>query len=131
MVIDTSAILAILQDEPERRAFNRLIEAAETCWLSAAAFVETSIVLEARYGPRGLRSFDYYVSKAQIQLAPVDAEQAMIARLAFSRFGKGRHPAALNYGDCFSYALAKSRGEVLLFKGNDFSQTDVTRASAR
>jgi ribonuclease VapC len=125
MVVDTSALLAILQDEPERRAFNEAIESAESRCLSTATWVETSIVLESRYGAEGLRDLDLLISKASIDLVPVDIEQAHIARLAFSRFGKGRHPAGLNYGDCFAYALATARGEPLLYKGADFALTDV------
>ena len=128
MVIDTSALLAILQDEPERRAFNEAIEAAETRALSTATFVETSIVIESRYGAEGLRDLDLLIAKANIDLIAVDAEQAHGARHAFSRFGKGRHPADLNYGDCFSYALAKVLHAPLLYKGDHFSQTDITAA---
>jgi ribonuclease VapC len=125
MVIDTSALLAILQDEPERRAYNEAIEAAERRSMSAATFVETSIVIEARHGAEGLRDLDALVAAAEIERVPVDAEQAQIARVAFSRFGRGRHPAGLNYGDCFAYALAKALAEPLLYKGGDFAQTDV------
>jgi ribonuclease VapC len=125
MVIDTSALLAILQDEPERRVFNEALETAESRCLSTANWVESSIVLESRYGADGLRDLDLFISKASVDLVPVDVEQAHIARLAFSRFGKGRHPAGLNYGDCFAYALATSRGEPLLYKGADFGLTDV------
>ena len=130
MVIDTSALLAILQDEPERRAFNEAIEAAETRALSTATFVETSIVIESRFGAEGLRDLDLLIAKAKIDLVAVDAEQAHGARHAFSRFGKGRHPANLNYGDCFSYALAKVLHAPLLYKGDDFSRTDITAAMA-
>ena len=126
MVIDTSALLAILQDEPERRAFTEAIEAAETRALSTATFVETSIVIESRYGAEGLRDLDLLIAKAKIDFIAVDAEQAHGARHAFSRFGKGRHPANLNYGDCFAYALAKVLHAPLLYKGNDFAQTDIT-----
>jgi len=129
MVIDTSALLAILQDEPERRTFTEAIEAAETRSISAATFVETSIVIESRYGTAGLRDLDALIATATIALVPVDADQAQIARTAFSQFGKGRHPAGLNYGDCFSYALAKALGEPLLYKGSDFAQTDVSAFS--
>lgn len=125
MVIDTSALLAILQDEPERRTFTEAIEAADVRSMSAATFLETSIVIESRYGPQGVRDLDALIAAAAIELVPVDADQAQIARAAFSQFGKGRSPAGLNYGDCFSYALAKARGEPLLYKGSDFSQTDV------
>ncbi len=126
MVIDTSALLAVLQDEPEREAFNEAIEAAENRVMSAASFVETSIVVETRYGSDGIRDLDLFISKAKIELASVDADQALIARDAFRRFGKGRHPAGLNLGDCFAYSLAKALSEPLLFKGNDFGLTDIS-----
>ena len=125
MVIDTSAVLAILQNELERRKFNEAIETADTRSMSTASFVESSIILESRYGADGVRDLDLFISKAQITLAPVDAEQAQLARQALREYGKGRHPAALNFGDCFSYALAKSLDESLLFKGEDFSRTDI------
>ena len=125
MVIDTSAVMAILQDEPERRSFNEAIEGAETCLMSAASFVEASIVIETRLGYDGLRDFDLFIAKASIELVPVDVEHARIARQAFRNFGKGRNTAGLNFGDCFSYALAKATGLPLLFKGNDFSKTDL------
>ena len=127
MVIDTSAVLAILLNEPERREFNEAIEAAESIGISAATFVETSIVVEARFGSDGLRDLDLFLNLAKIELVDVDFEQAHAARQAFSEFGKGRHSAGLNFGDCFSYALAKVRGERLLFKGDDFGKTDIER----
>jgi ribonuclease VapC len=125
MVIDTSALLAILLDEPERRAFNEAIETADSRGMSVATLVELSIVIESRFGAEGLRDLDLFVQQAGIDLVDVDLEQAQVARRGFSRFGRGRHPAGLNYGDCFGYALAIVRGEPLLFKGEDFSQTDV------
>ncbi len=125
MVIDSSAVVAVLRDEPERRRFNELIEEAEQCLMSAVSFVEASMVVESRMGYEGLRDFDLFVLKAGIEIATVDMEQAKIARMAFRKFGKGRHAANLNFGDCFSYALAKSLDAALLFKGNDFSQTDI------
>jgi ribonuclease VapC len=125
MVLDTSALLAILQDEPERRAFNEAIEAADSRTLSAATYVETSIVVEVRHGAEGLRDLDLFIERAGIELVPVDGAQARIACRAFSRFGKGRHRAGLNFGDCFAYALAMARGEALLFKGDDFVHTDL------
>jgi ribonuclease VapC len=128
MVIDTSALVAILEDEPERRALNEAIEAADSRLMSAASFVEASIVIESRYGTAGLRDLELFVDLSGIKLVAFDAAQAHVARLAFSRFGKGRHPAALNFGDCFAYALARVLGESLLFKGKDFSQTDVPSA---
>ncbi len=126
MVIDSSAILAILNDEPERRTFNEAIESAESRAMSAATLVEASIVIESRFGAEGLRDLDLFIERAGIEVVPVDREQAYAARRAFSRFGKGRHAAGLNYGDCFSYALATVRGEPLLYKGEDFGETDVT-----
>jgi ribonuclease VapC len=125
MVIDTSALLAILQDEPERSAFNEAIEAADSRLLSTASFVEVSIVIEARYGGEGLRDLDLLIDRAGIELVGLDVEQAKVARQAFSRFGKGRHAAGLDYGDCFAYALARALGQPLLYKGGDFTQTDV------
>lgn len=127
MVIDTSVVLAILNDEPERRAFNEAIEAADSRSLSAASFVEVSIVVEARFGAEGVRYLDRFLERANVSIVPVDLEQGRLARQAWSRFGKGRHEAGLNFGDCFSYALAQVLGEPLLFKGEDFSRTDVTR----
>lgn len=129
MVIDTSVVLAILNDEPERRAFNEAIEAADSRSLSAASFVEVSIVVEARFGAEGVRHLDRLLERADVTVVPVDLEQGRLARQAWSRFGKGRHEAGLNFGDCFSYALAQVLGEPLLYKGEDFSRTDVARYS--
>lgn len=128
MVIDTSAILAVLLDEPERRAFNEAIEEAASRVMSVATFVEASIVLEARFGAEGVRDLDLFIERAGIELAPVDVEQARVARRAFSQFGKGRHVAGLNYGDCFAYALASVLGEPLLYKGEDFARTEIVSA---
>lgn len=125
MVIDTSAMLAILQDEPERDSFAERISAAAVCRISAASFVEASMVLESRHGAEGVRLLDLLIESAGVEVVPVDFGQARIARQAFADFGKGRHPAALNYGDCFVYALARQLGEPLLCKGEDFSLTDL------
>jgi len=130
MVIDTSALLAILQDEPERRGYNEAIEAAGSRRMSVATFVEVSIVVEARFGAAGQRDLDLFIERAGIELVAVNVEQAKLARRAYSRFGRGRHPAGLNYGDCFAYALASELGEPLLFKGEDFSKTDVARVAS-
>ena len=130
MVIDTSALVAILQNEPERRRFNEAIEEAESCSISSATLVETSIIIESRYGSLGLGDLDLLISKAEIAVVSLDLDQALIARQAFSRYGKRRHPAGLNYGDCFSYALAKFLGQPLLQKGTDFAQTDLQLYSA-
>jgi len=130
MVIDTSALLAILQNEPERRALNETIEAADSRSMSVATFVEASIVLEARFGASGVRDLDLFIERAGIELIDVDVEQARTARRAFARFGKGHHKAGLNFGDCFSYALASVLGESLLYKGADFAHTDVAVAQS-
>lgn len=130
MVIDPSALLAILQDEPERRTFNELIAAAPHRRLSTAGFVELSIVIEARYGAEGIRDLDLFLETAGVELVPFDARQARLAREGFRHFGKGRHPAGMNLGDCFSYALARTLDEPLLFKGQDFTLTDVRAAFA-
>ena len=128
MVIASSALLAILQDEPERRALVEAIESADRRCLSVVNLVEASIVLEARRGPTAARLLDTLVERAGIDVVGVDREQGELARRAFARFGKGRHSAGLNFGDCFAYALAQAFGDSLLFKGGDFSQTDVTPA---
>ena len=125
MVLDTSAVVAVLQNETERRKFNEAIEASESRSLSTASFVECSMILESRYGADGVRDLDLFIAKAQVSLVPVDEQQANLARRAFQKFGKGRHPAGLNFGDCFSYALSRALDLPLLFKGNDFDQTDV------
>ena len=125
MVLDTSALIAVLSDESDAAAFRLAIEADPVRLLSAATLLETSIVIEARVGEAGGRELDRLLQKADVEVVAVDAEQAELARHAFRKFGKGRHAASLNYGDCFSYALAESRGEPLLFKGGDFAKTDV------
>jgi len=128
MVIDTSALLAILQDEPERRKFNEAIEMSDSRRMSAVTFVESSMVVESRFGAEGVRDLDRLIERADVEIVPVDVQQARTAREAFARFGKGRHAAGLNFGDCFSYALARVLGEPLLFKGEDFGRTDVVPA---
>jgi len=128
MIIDTSAVLAILLREPGFEAFETAIANALSCGISAAGFVEVSIVLESRGGHAGTNYLDALVRRAGIRIEPVTQDQALLARQGFSDYGKGRHPAGLNFGDCFAYALAKSTGEPLLFKGNDFGQTDVLPA---
>ena len=130
MVVDASALLAILQAEPEARRFAETIEAASRPTLSVVSFVEASMVLDSRYGPAGRDRLDRLLRESGVEIAPLDFEQAQIARDAFRDFGKGRHPARLNFGDCFSYALAKQRSEALLFKGADFIHTDVRAAVA-
>lgn len=125
MVIDTSALIAILSAETGAKIFAEAIARADKCLLSAASLLETAIVIESRYGPSGSQKLDELIEVAQIQIEPVTVEQTRVARLAYRTYGKGRHPAALNYGDCFSYALAKVYNQPLLFKGDDFSQTDI------
>ncbi len=128
MVIDTSAIVAIALDEAEAAAFERLVADAPVRLISAATLFEAAMVLESRFGERGGAELDLWLHKAGVEIVALDAQQADLARRAWRRFGKGRHPAGLNYGDCFSYALAMTTGESLLFKGEDFSRTDVARA---
>ncbi|HEY0307707.1 MAG TPA: type II toxin-antitoxin system VapC family toxin [Acidobacteriaceae bacterium] len=126
MVIDSSALLAIVYVEPEARKFIDSITADEHCLVSAATLLEIGINLINR-SETAFEEFERFVDRAGIQIVPVDEEQARIAIDAARFFGKGRHPAGLNYGDCFSYALSKQTGEPLLFKGNDFAKTDVVR----
>lgn len=126
MVIDASVLVAILTGEAERRAFIEAIEAADSRRVSVATFVEASIIIESRLGAEGLRDFDRFIAVSGIDIAPVDLEQGYTARLAYSQFGKGRHRAGLNYGDCFAYALARAMGEPLLCKSDDFVHTDLT-----
>ena len=128
MVIDSSALAAILLAEPERRPFIEAIETADARLLPVANWLEISIVIEARYGAEGARDLQRFIEYAGIEIIPVDLEQGRLARDAWVRFGKGRHRADLNYGDCFAYALAKQRGRALLFKGDDFSHTDIAAA---
>lgn len=125
MVIDTSAIAAILFDEPDAAALEGKIANDPMRLMSAATFLEATIVIEARLGDPGGREFELWLHRAEVEILPVDAEQADMARRAWRRFGRGRHPAGLNYGDCFSYALAATHDEPLLFKGDDFTKTDV------
>lgn len=125
MVIDTSALIAILFDEPDAPQIEVVLEGDGTRLLSAASLLETSIVVEARYGDAGGRELDMLLYKAGVEIVAVTADQIELAREAYRRFGKGRHPAELNFGDCFSYALSKHLGEPLLFKGEDFGRTDV------
>ena len=125
MIIDTSAIRAILQDEPDRRRFTEAIEAAATPRISAATFLEASMVIQSRFGAEGVQRLDMLLETARVEMMAVDPAQARIARQAFIDFGKGRHPAGLNFGDCFTFALARQLGEPLLCKGSDFAQTDL------
>jgi ribonuclease VapC len=128
IVIDSSALVAILRDEPERRSFIDAIVDHGEPRLSAATYVEASMVMELRLGDRGGREIDVLMEDVGIAIVPVDQAQATIARQAFRRFGKGRHRAALNFCDCFVYALAKVLDAPVLFKGDDFALTDLERA---
>lgn len=125
MVIDSSAMLAILLGEPERSHFVDLITEASDRLLSVANALETAIVSESRLKGPGGHELDILIQKAGIEIVSVDSEQFSVARQAWRRFGKGRHPAALNFGDCFAYALSRVSGEPLLAKGTDFKKTDI------
>ncbi len=128
MILDSSAILAILFHEPGFEVFLKAIVDAPSRTISAANFVEVSIVMELRGGDSGIRQCDSFFRTSGILIAPVTEVEALLARQGFSDYGKGRHSAGLNFGDCFAYALAKATGEPLLFKGDDFAQTDIQRA---
>ena len=128
MIVDSSAILAIMFAESDAHVFAEAMSEADSCKISAASFVEVAVVVEAQTQDRGSRQLDTFLRRAGFVIEPVTEEQAHLARQAYSDFGKGRHPAGLNFGDCFSYALAKATGEALLFKGSDFSKTDIVSA---
>jgi ribonuclease VapC len=128
VIVDTSVLVAILSREQGFELLDDAITRAPSCRLSAAGFVETSIVVESRGGADARRFLESLLRRAAISIEPVTVEQALLAREAFFDYGKGRHPAGLNFGDCFSYALAKFTGEPLLFKGDDFRKTDVIPA---
>ena len=129
MIIDTSVLVAILDQEQEAERIVRTLASAPERTLSAANLVEAGIVMQARRGDDGARDLDLLLAKLRVDIAAVTASQADIARKAFRRYGRGRHPANLNFGDCFAYALAKDKSAPLLFKGNDFGRTDVMVAS--
>jgi ribonuclease VapC len=129
VIVDSSALVAILRDEPEAAAYLRAIYTAGRCRISAASFLEAAIVIDAGRSLVASRRFDDLVSGAQIDIEPVSEEQAHIARQAYRDYGRGSgHPARLNFGDCFAYALARATGEPLLFKGDDFRHTDIASA---
>lgn len=128
MIVDTSALAAVLFGEPEAAFYTRLIHDADRCLISAGNFLELAMVIESQIGPDASRQCDAFIRGAAIIIEPFTVEQAHVARKAFIAYGKGRHPAALNFGDCFAYALAKTTGEPLLFKGEDFKKTDITSA---
>ena len=128
MIIDSSALIAILFNEREAVGFAQAMAGAETRAISAATVLEATIVSEGRGGTAQEGRVDQLLREARAEIVPVTADQARIAQEGWRRFGKGRHPAALNFGDCFAYALARERNQPLLFKGNDFTQTDVKAA---
>ena len=126
MIVDSSALIAILKDEPGAEALRDIVIGADQSGMSAATLVEIGMVVEGQRGEAGAAELDLLLAELQIEIVPFDADQAALAREAFQRFGKGRHPAGLNFGDCLAYALAKHLGEPLLFTGNDFARTDLT-----
>lgn len=128
MIVDSSAVLAILFGEPDALRFEHAIAAADRCRISATNFVEAAVVVDLQTDAAGSRHFDAFIRRSRLTVEPVTEEQAHLARQAYFDYGKGRHPAGLNFGDCFAYALAKATGEPLLFKGNDFTKTDVAPA---
>ncbi len=129
MILDTSAIVAILRNEPEAVVFARSIERAKVCRVSAANYVEAAAVIDGSRDPIASRRFDDFFQVAGIVIEPVTAVEARIAREAYRDYGKGSgHSAGLNFGDCFAYALARAKGEPLLFKGEDFRRTDLLSA---
>jgi ribonuclease VapC len=129
MVIDTSAIMAIIYAEPEELIFIELINKSAECLLSSPGYVEASIVLGTKHGQQGVENLNLLIAALSITIVPFTVEQAQLASAAFLKFGKGHHPAKLNMGDCFSYALAKSNNQPLLFKGNDFIHTDIEQVN--
>ena len=129
MIIDTSALLAILRNEPEAASYAKALEGATTRRMSAGTFLEAAVVIDSSRDPVASRRFDDLLRIARVSIEPVTEEQARLGRAAYRDFGKGSgHPAQLNFGDCFAYALARAVGEPLLYKGDDFSRTDITAA---
>jgi ribonuclease VapC len=128
MIVDTSVFVAILFGEPDAALYSDLLEAADTIAISAVTRVELAVVVEGRKGPGGRGPMEELVAGLGVETVPVSAEQAVLAIEAYRQFGKGMHPAALNIGDCFVYALSKASGRPLLFKGEDFRRTDVVAA---
>lgn len=129
MVLDTSAVIAVLQDEATAANFVDLLVEAERLYFSTANLLEAAIVSQARYGDAGERELDILLHRLAVEITPVTERHVEIARSAYRRFGKGRHSAGLNYGDCFAYALARALDEPLLYVGEDFSRTDVKSAT--
>jgi len=128
MILDTSSLVAILAQEPDCDRYIDVLSRAPRCRISAGNFLELSIVIDGQFGAEVLRQCDALFRRIGIVIEPVTVDQVHVARQAFHDFGKGRHPAGLNFGDCFAYALAKVTGEPLLFKGADFKKTDIASA---
>ncbi|KQW29562.1 ribonuclease [Rhizobium sp. Root274] len=129
MIVDTSAMVAIFYGEPEAADFTQRIHSAAITRMSVANYLELSMVIEKQLGPEGTRQAETFIRRSAIIIEPVTIEQGNLARQAFLDFGKGRHKAGLNFGDCFAYALPKDLDEPLLFKGNDFAATDIRSAA--
>ncbi len=129
MIVDTSALLSILQQEPDAERFARALAMNPAAQMSAANWLEASMILYVRQDEQGIRDLDGLVAHYSIEVVDVTVAQAKAARRAFMKYGKGVHPARLNFGDCFAYALAKDSGDPLLFKGEDFTQTDIAAAA--
>jgi ribonuclease VapC len=128
IIVDSSALVAIYFDEPEKTSFAHAIVSADSPCIGAPNFLEASMVAEARKGEAGCRELDRIIATLGLEIAPFDAVHIQAAREAFRRYGRGRHRAALNFGDCCAYALSKTLDMPLLFKGNDFALTDLKRA---
>ena len=128
MIVDTSAVLAVLFGEPDARRYEKAIAEAWPRRMSAVGLLEAAMVVESRGGIAAGYELDMFLKGAEVELVSVTAEQAQAARRAWRRFGKGNHPAGLNFGDCFAYALAETNNEPLLFKGEDFTRTDIEAA---
>jgi ribonuclease VapC len=128
VIVDTSAVLAILFAEPEAQRIAEAIEDNHDCRFPATCYLEAAITLLARHWEEGLRDLDLFMARSMMEVAPFTASQSRLASEAFKLYGKGRHPAKLNFGDCMAYALAKETGDELLFKGTDFGQTDIVAA---
>ncbi len=129
MIVDTSAVMAILFGEIGAEQYDQAIAETPRCRMSVANFLEAAIVLESRSGPEAGHELDAFIEEAGIELEPVTPDQVQASRRAWRRFGKGNHPAGLNFGDCFAYALAEATGEPLLYKGQDFALTDIEAAT--
>ncbi len=129
MILDTSAVVALVRNEPEAPAFRKLVEESRQCGISAASYVEAACVVDTARNPLASRRLDDLLNEASCRIEPVTERQARIAREAYRDYGKGSgHPAQLNFGDCFAYALAKDLNRTLLFKGDDFRHTDIACA---